>query len=148
MSEIPDIIAIDHDDYHAEFVGIAENGQQFFLTTPFAPYRDDQANGAEYVALFLFDEDGKLVDWQIENFGPRATMDQEARLAARDRMLAGLGDVSFERIEISPFSIEHDGIAFGLIAEEMEPDGEYTVTLEPGNYMAFFEPWDSGDYDT
>jgi hypothetical protein len=148
MSEIPDIIAIDHDDYHAEFVGIAENGRQFFLTTPFAPYRDDQANGAEYVALFLFDEDGKLVDWQIENFGPRATMDHDARLAARDRMLAGLGDVSFERIEISPFSIEHDGITFGLIAEEIEPDGDYTVTLEPGNYMAFFEPWDSGDYDT
>jgi hypothetical protein len=22
------------------------------------------------------------------------------------------------------------------------------VEVQPGNYMAFFEPWDSGDYDT
>jgi len=24
----------------------------------------------------------------------------------------------------------------------------WAVELQPGNYMAFFEPWDSGDYDT
>ncbi len=24
----------------------------------------------------------------------------------------------------------------------------WAVELQPGNYMAFFEPWESGDYDT
>jgi hypothetical protein len=24
----------------------------------------------------------------------------------------------------------------------------WAVEVQPGNYMAFFEPWDSGDYDT
>ena len=22
------------------------------------------------------------------------------------------------------------------------------IAIEPGDYMAFYEPWDSGDYDT
>ena len=50
-SAAPKLIAIDHDDYHAEHVGRTEDGRQFFLTTPFEPAtngRDD----CEYVASF------------------------------------------------------------------------------------------------
>jgi hypothetical protein len=62
--------------------------------------------------------------------------------------LAELGDVSFESIEIKPFAIERHGVTFGLIPQEPEePDEPWCVIVEPGNYMAFFSPWE-GDYDT
>jgi hypothetical protein len=32
--------------------------------------------------------------------------------------------------------------------EPEDEDDPCVVEVQPGNYMAFFEPWDSGDYDT
>jgi hypothetical protein len=29
-----------------------------------------------------------------------------------------------------------------------DDDDRWWVTIEPGDYMAFTEPWDSGEYDT
>jgi hypothetical protein len=29
-----------------------------------------------------------------------------------------------------------------------EEDDTWAVEAQPGNYMCFFYPWDSGDYDT
>ena len=105
--------------------------------------------GNEYVALFLFNEAGKLVEAKIEEFGSRATMDLEKRRALWDRWLRELGEVSYERIEVAPFSVERYGSKFGLIPREPEEDGDgWWVELLPGNCMAFHEPWDSGDYDT
>ena len=54
-----------------------------------------------------------------------------------------LGDIN-----IAPFSHEAYGTTFGLIAQPPEEEDEdWTVIAEPGNYMAFYPPWD-GDYDT
>jgi hypothetical protein len=73
--------------------------------------------------------------------------------AARNRMfqdrLQELGDVTLGRIEVSPFAVERFGITFGLIARPSDDgDNPWWVELCPGNYMAFTEPWDSGEYDT
>jgi hypothetical protein len=57
--------------------------------------------------------------------------------------------VRFSRIEVAPFVVHRFGTEFGLVARE--PDDEedaWAVEMQPGNYMAFFEPWDSGEYDT
>lgn len=144
----PDIIAINHDDYHAEFVGKTEDGRQFILTTPFEPAIAGRS-GSEYVALYLFDGDGKLLDAKIEDFGPRAKLDKEKRLEVRDRWLQDLGAVTYDRIEVAPFAVERFGTTFGLVLREPEEEGDpWAVEMQPGNYMAFFEPWDSGDYDT
>ncbi|MEL7474861.1 MAG: hypothetical protein AAGJ55_01335 [Cyanobacteria bacterium J06555_12] len=144
----PKLIAIDRDDYHAEHVGRLSDGRQFFLTTPFEPKGDD-TEGAEFVALFLFDCDGKFIEAVIDNFGPRSTMDSEAARACYQRRLEELGQVEYRRIEVVPFSVQKFGIEFGLIPREPEgEDGVWAVELLPGNYMAFFEPWDSGEYDT
>jgi hypothetical protein len=76
-------------------------------------------------------------------------MDHTARRDLRDRRLRELGPVIFDRIEIAPFAIERFGVAFGLIVREPEgSDDLWTVSVEPGDYMAFFAPWDSGGYDT
>ena len=144
----PDVIAINHDDYHAKHVGRTADGRQFILTTPFEPARDGVAGG-EFVALYVFDANGKLLDAKIDGFGPRATLDDHKRRQVYERLLQELGDVTFDRIEISPFAIERFGTTFGLVLREPEEEDDvWAVEMQPGNYMAFFEPWDSGDYDT
>jgi len=148
MSERPELIAIDHDDYHAEHVGRLPDGRQFFLTAPFEPAGPDRPGG-EYVALYVFDAMGNLLEAKIDDFGSRAAMNEEARRKKHQDRLAELGDVSFERIEVKPFSVDRFGLQFGLIVREPEDEDDvFAVELLPGNYMAFFEPWDSGEYDT
>lgn len=144
----PELIAINHDDYHAEHVGTTSDGRQFFLTTPFEPALGTNP-GCEFIALYLFDSSGRLVDSKIENLGPRATMSHEKRESLRDQWLVELGRITHERIEVRPFSIQKFGSTFGLVPREPEEPGDsWAVEIQPGNYMAFFEPWDSGEYET
>jgi hypothetical protein len=144
----PDLIAINHDDYHAQHVGRTKDGRQFFLTTPFEPPHGAD-KGGEYVALFLFDRKGNLIEAKIDDFGPRDAVDENKRRSLYEERLASLGEVAFDRIEVKPFAVEKFGRQFGLITREPEDDDDsWAVEMLPGNYMAFFEPWDSGDYDT
>jgi hypothetical protein len=146
----PILVAIDHDDYHAEHVGRTSDGRQFFLTTPFEPASAVGADdGGEFVALYLFDAAGKLLEAKIDALGPRATVNEEEARRVHQQRLEELCDVSYERIEVAPFAIERFGTTFGLVLREPEDEDEvWAVEVQPGNYMAFFEPWDSGDYDT
>ena len=144
----PALVAINHDDYHARHVGRTADGRQFFLTTLFEPEMGRKA-GNEFVALFLFDQRGKLIEAKIDQFGPRRTMDDEKRRAIYEARLRELGAVTFQRIEVAPFAVKRFGTRFGLIAQAPEEeDGEWVVELQPGNFMAFYKPWDSGEYDT
>jgi hypothetical protein len=148
ISGAPKKIAIEHDDYHAEHVGHTKDGRQFFLTTPFEP-AGPRGEGSEFVALYLFDADGKLLEAKIDNFGPRARMNDADRRRLYEKRLEELGPVTLERIEVAPFAIERLGTTFGLVIREPEQEGDpWAVEAQPGNYMAFFEPWDSGEYDT
>jgi hypothetical protein len=144
----PTIIAINNDDDCAKHVGRTSNGRQFFLTMPFEPTHGGKL-GREFVALYLFDASGNLIEARIDDFGPRETMDRDQALRIYDRRLKEFGDVRFARIEIAPFVVERFGCIFGLIPRVPEEDGDpWAVEAQPGNYMAFFEPWDSGEYDT
>jgi hypothetical protein len=144
----PEKIAINHDDYHAEHIGRTNTGHQFFLTTPFEPAIGDE-KGCEYIALFKFDLDGNIVESIIDKFGPRGSFDEEERKSKYYSRLEELGEVKYCRIEVKPFSINNYGVEFGLIIREPEDEDDvWAVELLPGNYMAFFEPWDSGEYDT
>ncbi|PZG12584.1 hypothetical protein C1I95_25490 [Micromonospora craterilacus] len=145
---LPSRIPIDNDDYHAEHVGRTADGRQFFLTTPFEPAMDGDDDGQEFVALYLFDADGRFQEARIDAFGPRARMDRAARRAVYEARLAELGKVTFAPIEVEPFAVDRFGTTFGLIPREPEGDDDtWWVTVEPGDYMAFSEPWD-GSYDT
>ena len=144
----PKLIAIDHDDYHAEFIGKAADGRQFFLTTPFEPAIGGKA-GEEFVALYLFDKKGVLVEAKIETFGPRDSMDENARQEFHKKLLSEIEPVKYQRIKVAPFSVEKFGTTFGLVPRTPEDDeDEWAIEAQPDNYMAFFEPWDSGEYDT
>ncbi len=144
----PKRIAINHDDYHARYVGRTKGGRQFFLTHPFVPAILGDP-GREFLALYLFDKEGVFLEAWIEDLGIRATLDEDNARAIQDRMLASLYPVWFRRIRVAPFQVERFGVTFGLIPEPPEePDGDWSVIVEPGDYMAFFPPWSSGDYDT
>ena len=144
----PERLAINHDEYHAKHIGHTPDGRQFFLTTPFEAALGDNA-GCEFVALFLFDGEGNLIDAKIDTFGPRAKLDVDKAGECYNQRLSELGDVTFDRIEIKPFTVERFGTTFGLVVREPEDgDDVWAVELLPGNTMAFFKPWDSGEYDT
>ena len=138
----PKVFPITHDDYHADRIGKLPDGTQFFVTTPFRPARGDDP-GAEFLAVFLFEPDGKFREAYIDDLGTRAEMDNDAAQALLEKRMSQLEGAKFCDISVSPFSIEHDGTEFGFIPEQ-ETGG---IELHPGNYMAFFEPW-NGDYDT
>ena len=144
----PDLIAIEHDDYHAKHIGRLPNGRQFFLTTPFVPAIGG-TTGREFVALFLFDKHGRFLEARIDDLGTRADLNQQRASSIYEQRLAELGKAEFCRIEVRPFEVEKFGTTFGLVPRPPEDDDDvWAIELQPGNYMAFFEPWDSGDYDT
>lgn len=145
---IPELIAIDHDDYCASRVGHMANGNQFFVTSPFEPAVNGGA-GREYLATYIFDATGRLIDSKIDDLGPRDPFDEDRARALRQRRMAELGEVVLGRIEIAPFSVEHNGCVFGFVVREPDSEGDSVVVeVQPGNYMAFFSPWNSGVYDT
>jgi len=144
----PELVAIDHDDYAAKHIGRTRDGRQSFLTNPFVPASGSDA-GREFIALYLFDADGRFLDAHIDDLGTRANLDQAAAKHLYDQRLAELGPVDYERIEVQPFQVERFGTTFGLVIRVPEDEEDvWAVEAQPGNYMAFFEPFDSGEYDT
>ncbi len=148
MKKPPCLIAINSDEYHAKHVGRTPDGRQFFLTNPFVPATKGSA-GREFIALYLFDARGGLVEARIDDLGTRTNFDQDAARKVFKRRLEDLGSVVNCRIEVQPFELDRFGVKFGLIARPPEDeDDSWWVEAQPGNFMAFCEPFDSGDYDT
>lgn len=144
----PNLVAIEHDDYHASHIGSLSDGRQFFLTTPFIPATGSGA-GREFLALYLFDTHGQLVEARIDDLDTRAGLDKVQARVLFERRLAELGPIEYGRIEVQPFEVERFGTKFGLVPRAPEDEDDvWAVEVQPGNYMAFFEPWDSGEYDT
>ena len=144
----PTRISIDHDDYDARHVGRTADGRQFFITTPFVPATGD-AGGREFVATYLFDQHGKILDARIDDLGARDKLNPGEARKILEQRLDDLGPVEFRRIEVQPFEVQRFGTTFGLVPRPPEDDTDsWWVEVQPGNYMAFHEPWDSGEYDT
>jgi hypothetical protein len=143
----PAFIAIDHDDAFAKYVGRTADGRQFFLTKPFLPAASGDLEH-DYLALYTFDEDGVLLDARIEDLGRRDQVDVAQAKSLRASMLVSLGKYTSGRIFVVPFRVERFGVEFGLIAHPpRRPTDDWHVTVEPGKYMIFSPPWDSGTYE-
>jgi hypothetical protein len=114
----------------------------------FIPAYGDEA-GREFLAVYLFDKAGKLVEARIDDRGIRAALNRDQARRLLEEKIAAIGPVEYGRIQVQPFAIERCGTTFGLIPRPPEDEGDnWWVELQPGNYMAFHEPWDSGEYDT
>lgn len=103
----------------------------------------------EFLALYLFDKRGALLEVRIDDLGTRAELDKEQARSIFQQRLAELGPVEHRRIEVKPFALDRFGTTFGLVPRPPEDEDDvWAVEAQPGNFMAFFEPWDSGEYDT
>jgi len=143
----PETIAIDPDDHHATDLGVLKNGVQFFLTTPFIPAIDGP--GCIFVAIYLFGRDGAFMGCTIKELGPRSKVSDQEAAKVLDRMRQSVGVIERRRITIQPFQIIRKGVTFGFVVHPPDEHGDgWQVTVEPGDYMAFYEPWDGGVYDT
>ncbi len=165
----PKQLVIPYDDYHGKYVGRTSSGKQFFITTPFL-FDMSGGSGREFVAFYLFDSTGVLIDAVIDELGTRADLigesaaqilpgnlaqANESSQAVIDTHIKNLGEeVVYENITVQLFRLEKNGVVFGLVPDDdenydkdMGEDEMPCVILEPGNYMAFMYPWE-GEYDT
>ena len=42
--------------------------------------------------------------------------------------------------------LSFEGVTFGWVVRQF--DGEYSINIEPGDFIAYYEPWDGLGYDT
>ena len=137
----PTRLVIHPDPYRFKDVGRTREGLQFCLTMPFTtPY--DGNPGSEFLALYLFDLDGELMEAQIEDLGTHAELDLREARQLRRLWLADLGRMRFTRIAVAPFQVERFGVLFGLVPHPPGGDEDvWTVTAEPGGYVELLPPW-------
>ncbi|MGF1502638.1 MAG: hypothetical protein ACFBSD_12560 [Paracoccaceae bacterium] len=153
------------DDYHLNRLGRLEDGRFCFQSTtiwadrPEPPYLD-------YVCSFIFDADGGLTEHQIDLLGRRGEYSETKKDMICDRHSDKYGPITPCSVWVRPFSVDMHGTRFGFVAtwvsddlegEEAdkamkspaeEEDGHWAVIFEPGKHFVFYEPWDSGVYDT
>ena len=163
----PDKLRIPLDEHRFENVGRLPDGTQFmaYVTGAFPTgmkyyLGDDWQTKKKWLAVIhRFDAEGNHIGTEAR----LGAFDIEGRQAAGDKAFAHLqelyaeltanGEPEFCDIWVRPFSVEIDGVTYGLFYEQSEEEpeageecGEW-VMLEPRDIM-FHPPWDSGEYST
>lgn len=147
----PERFTIVPDDYHVPYAGTAEDGRKFFLSDELFDFGAGDEPGSGYVGLFLWNADGSFAEVRVDDVsrpeglppGQAASGDADDVVQSR---LAELGDYELEPITVEPFLTKVDGVDFGWRITEYE--GTFSINIEPGNFIAYYEPWDGVDYDT
>lgn len=148
MEQVPERFTIVPDDYHVPYAGTAEDGRRFFLSDELFVPGD---GGPAYVGLFLWNADGTFDQVRVDEV-PRDDAlppGQAGPAAAGDLVqgrLAELGDYTLEAIEVEPFTQEVDGVTFGWKVTRFA--GVVNINIEPGDFIAYYAPWDGLTYDT
>lgn len=143
--KVPTRFTIVPDDYHVPYAGTAQDGRRFFLTEELFDSR------SAYVGLFLWRADGTFDEVKVDKI-PRlaAGPPGQAGPAGADKLissrLAELGKYTLEPIQVAPFTKNIAGVTFGWVVDQV--DGEYSIYIEPGNFIAYHAPWDGLGYDT
>ncbi|MGW1341051.1 hypothetical protein ACWCOV_08360 [Kribbella sp. NPDC002412] len=145
VEQAPTRFRIVPDDYHVPYAGTAEDGRKFFLSDELF----DEASG--YVGLFFWKADGTFDEVRVDKVGRAAGLPPgQAASAGADELvasrLAELGKYVLEPIDVEPFTREIEGVTFGWVVDQFE--GEYSINIEPGDFIAYYEPWDGLGYDT
>lgn len=141
----PDRITIRPDDYHVPYAGTAQDGKKFFLSDElFTPENS-------YVGLFLWNADGSFHSVRVSEVArPQGVPPGQASSAGADDLVEGrlgeLGDYRLEPITVEPFIETINGVEFGWRYYVFE--GSASINIEPGNFIAYYAPWDGFEYDT
>jgi len=137
------------EDYQTEYMGRTADGRLFWAYTTFLytiPQEEIRKRGEdwkiyrrEYCILFLFDKNGDLLSsrFQSEPLSRASILD-----AHLNEWVAALGPVEYTDIEVKLFQVTIDGHVFGLVPNEEHK----SIELQPGNTIAFYEPWDGAYY--
>lgn len=145
MDQPPARFTIVPDDYHVPYAGTTGDGRKFFLSDELFDSR------SAYLGLFLWKADGTFEQVKVDKVarpaglppGQAGPADADELVAAR---LAELGKYVLEPIEVEPFTKEVEGVAFGWVVRQFE--GDYSINIEPGDFIAYYAPWDGLGYDT
>jgi hypothetical protein len=149
--ETPGRFTIIPDDYHVPFAGRTGNGRLFFLSEELFGIPTSTGEPTSFIGLFLWNSDGTFDEVKYEAVArPTGIPSQQAVPAARkdalQRWILSLGDYALEEIAVAPFVTEVDGVTFGFVPQDIE--GTMQIHVEPGNFIAYYEPWDGEEYDT
>ena len=127
------------EDYHTHYIGVYENGNQFFAYDHFI----GDSNNGSFTVVYIFDSSGNFIDHKYwhKDLPPIYGTDGEE---ISENMIRSFGDYEFaDEIIVTPFEIEIEGHIFGLIPDE----DSSVINLMPNMTIAFYSPWD-GRYDT
>ncbi len=143
------------DSYHLTNVGQLDNGNNYWIDVQLIPERRDTR---DFVATYIFDDDGTLIDSEIINLGLRSDPNalrvkdviaqQRSKIGVRK---AGIFGGKSESFWVKPFSVRAYDVDFGLVVREPEadnPDRPPVVDAMPGWTLMFYPPWEDGGYDT
>jgi hypothetical protein len=145
VARAPERFTIRPDDYHVPYAGTAEDGRKFFLSEELF------AGDSSYVGLFLWKADGTFDEVRVDAVPrpkglPPAQAAPAGATALVDARLDELGDYVLEPIKVEPFVTRVDGVTFGWKVRRFE--GVYDIYIEPGDFIAYYAPWDGRGYDT
>lgn len=148
----PERFTIVPDDYHVPYAGTAEDGRLFFLSDELLRFGTPEEPTSAYVGLFLWNADGSFSEIRVDAVPrPEGVPPGQAVRAGADQIveqrLAELGDYELEPITVAPFTQEVGGVIFGWNVEQYD-DGRWFINIEPGDFIAYYEPWDGLEYDT
>jgi hypothetical protein len=144
----PAAVLMSTDDYHLKDFGKAGDGSILWMGSQLR-YDYKAEDTIDYIFKFVFNTDGELIDSEIRTLGSRNLIKD----GVFQEELGGLREanpiIAPASAVIKTFTVVHEGIEFGLVVRTPE-DAEdvWAVEFMPGNTMAFFEPFNSGDYDT
>lgn len=140
----PDKLLLVPDEFHLNHAGRCADGRSVLVAAQLAfgliPTRD-------FVCTFWFDANGGLVQHRIDELGVRGEYEKDGAEKIWSARLGEVGEIEPVAFWVRPFSVKFAGFYFGLIPEQTD-DGDWQVAFQPGNTMAFYAPWDTGEYDT
>ncbi|MBK9476833.1 MAG: hypothetical protein IPL94_11595 [Tetrasphaera sp.] len=141
----PTRFTIRPDDYHVPYAGTAEDGRKFFLSEELFAEKG-------YVGLFLWKADGTFDEMQVSVVGrsselPPGQAGPAGNADALQQKLAVLGRYTLEPITVEPFTRTFDGTTFGWRVDQYD-DGDYVISVHPGDFIAYSPPFDGRWYDT
>lgn len=90
-------------------------------------------SGREFLAIYIFDPNGKLVEARIDDLGPRTALDRDQARQLLEQRMSELGPFDYVRILVQPFAIERFGTTFGLVPRAPEGENDnWWIELQPG----------------
>lgn len=104
------------------------------------------------MGLYLWNADGAFAEVRVDTVGRAEGLPpgQASSAGADDlveRRLGELGDYEIEPIVVEPFTTTVDGVIFGWKVDSYD-DGTYWIGILPGDFIAYYAPWDGLEYDT